>query len=88
MESKHVEIYQPVYKMLEQAAQDSHVDASLLANAMIEFLCEELGHPKSMGLRIKLQERVLYFDNDLFSEALESGLIGTVSDDETEPKAP
>ncbi len=59
MESEKIEIFKPIYEKLEQVAQDSHVDATLLANAMIEFLCEELQHSKSAGLRLKLQNIVL-----------------------------
>jgi hypothetical protein len=66
MDSVNIEIFSQVYKQLEQAAQETQTSPNLLANAMIEFLCELLQRRnatrKETGLVLQLQVKVLNFE--------------------------
>jgi hypothetical protein len=66
MDSVNIEIFAQVYKQLEQAAQETQISPNLLANAMIEFLCELLQRRnatrKETGLVLQWQVKVLNFE--------------------------
>jgi hypothetical protein len=76
MKTEKIEIFTYIRKQLEETARGWQAsDAVFLANAMIELLCEELQHPKSDGLRLKLLEKVLNYKKQIFSEARDEGEI-------------
>jgi hypothetical protein len=88
MESENFEVFKPIYGKLTQAAEESHVDADYLANAMIDVLCDELQRPKSAGLRLTLQEKVLNYENLFFMELVNKGLIGVLSKEKDDSETP
>jgi hypothetical protein len=70
MDSISIEIFAPVYRQLQRAAQETQTSPHLLANAMIEFLCElvQRGEAagKDTGLVLQLQMKVLNFEDRTF----------------------